>query len=64
MTTTLLILAAIFLPLIMLVLTLFVNDLEKNTDALTALLNKRYTIEPIKKTTNPTATKLKIPGRS
>lgn len=51
MTTFLLIIAALVLPLTMLVLTLSMNEFEKNTRALSQILIKRFTLEPPKKTT-------------
>ncbi len=49
MLTVLLIVAAVILPATMLVLTLCVNELEKNARALGAVLIKRYTMAPTRK---------------
>lgn len=49
MAIVLLIAFALLLPAALLYLTLSVNDFEKNTKALTAVLHKRYHIEPPKK---------------
>jgi hypothetical protein len=49
MAIVLLIVSALVLPAALLYLTLSVNDFEKNTKALTAVLHKRYHIEPPKK---------------
>jgi hypothetical protein len=50
MNVVLLILAALILPATMVVLSVCMNELEKNTKALGDLLLKRYTIEPKKST--------------
>ena len=49
MAIVLLIILALLLPAALLYLTLSVNDFEKNTKALAAVLQKRYYIEPPKK---------------
>jgi hypothetical protein len=49
MTTVLLILAALILPATMLVLTLSINEFEKNCRQLGEILEKRYSYEPMKK---------------
>ena len=49
----LLIVLALLLPAALLYLTLSVNDFEKNTKALSAVLQKRYHIEPPKKAVAP-----------
>lgn len=49
MTLFLVIIAGLVLPLSMLILSLSMNEFEKSTTALTALLIKRFTIEPPKK---------------
>ena len=49
MSILLLIVFALLLPAALLYLTLSINDFEKNTKALTAVLQKRYHIEPPKK---------------
>ena len=66
MTIAILILSALVLPLALLYLTLAVNDFEKNTKALAALLVKRYHIEPPKKAANAAASMQSIvkPGKA
>lgn len=49
MAIVLLIMFALLLPAALLFLTLSVNDFEKNTKTLAAVLQKRYHIEPPKK---------------
>ena len=49
MTIVLLIVIGLLLPAALLYLTLSVNDFEKNTQALAAVLQKRYHLEPPKK---------------
>jgi len=49
MSILLLIAFTLLLPAALLYLTLSVNDFEKNTKALAAVLQKRYHIEPPKK---------------
>jgi hypothetical protein len=49
MAVVLLIVLALLLPAALLYLTLSVNDFEKNTKALAAVLQKRYHLEPPKK---------------
>ena len=44
-----LILTALVLPMALLYLTLATNEFEKNTKALAVLIQKRYHIEPVKK---------------
>lgn len=51
MAIVLTIVLALLLPATLLYLTLSVNDFEKNTKALAAVLQKRYFIEPPKKAT-------------
>jgi len=51
MSILLLIALALLLPAALLYLTLSINDFEKNTKALAAVLEKRYHIEPPKKAT-------------
>lgn len=51
MAIVLLIVIALLLPIALLYLTLSVNDFEKNTKTLAAVLQKRYHIEPPKKAT-------------
>ena len=66
MTIALLIITALVLPLILLYLTLAVNDFEKNTKALASIILKRYHIEPVKKITDATQgmkPMLKLPGK-
>ena len=66
MTIAILILSALVLPLALLYLTLAVNDFEKNTKALAALLFKRYHIEPPKKVANAASSMQSIvkPGKA
>ncbi len=65
MTIAILLLSALVLPLALVYLTLAVNDFEKNTKALGALLQKRYHIEPPKKATNATAMQSMVkPGKA
>jgi hypothetical protein len=49
MAVFLLIVIALLLPAALLYLTLSVNDFEKNTHALAAVLQRRYHVEPPKK---------------
>lgn len=66
MTIVLLIVVALLLPLALLYLTLAVNDFEKNTKALAEVLQKRYHIEPPKKTNTPAQSMQSIvkPGKA
>ena len=66
MTIVILIIAALVLPLALLYLTLSVNDFEKNTRALEAILHKRYHIEPPKKAANAAGSMQSIvkPGKA
>lgn len=66
MTIAILIITALVLPFALLYLTLATNDFEKNTKTLAALLQKRYFIEPPKKTSNATQSMqsiVKLPGK-
>jgi hypothetical protein len=49
MTVFLLIIAALILPITMLVLSLSMNEFEKKTKDLGNVITKRYTYEPMKK---------------
>lgn len=67
MTLAILIMTALVLPFALLYLTLAVNDFEKNTKTLAAMLDKRYHIEPIKKASDATQSMqsiVKLPGKS
>jgi hypothetical protein len=66
MTIVILIAAALVLPLALLYLTLAVNDFEKNTRSLNAILQKRYHIEPPKKAAQGAASMQSIvkPGKA
>lgn len=64
MTTLILLIAALVLPLALLYLTLAVNDFEKNTRALEGLLRKRYHIEPPKKAANASMQSIVKPGKA
>lgn len=64
MAIVLLIVVALFLPAALLYLTLSVNDFEKNTKALAAVLMKRYHQEPPKKSSGTGMTQGVLgPGR-
>lgn len=55
MTIAILLIAAVVLMATMLFLTVGVNELEKKSLELSALLTKRYTLKPVPKATPPAA---------
>jgi hypothetical protein len=67
MTIAILILTALVLPLALIYLTVATNEFEKNTKALAAFIQKRYTIEPAKKASEAAGSMesiVKLPGRA
>ncbi len=66
MTITILLITALVLPLVLFYLTVATNEFEKNTKVLAALIQKRYVIEPPKKSADLAKSMesiVKVPGK-